>query len=416
MANSYDRKEFEQYAAQFGLENVTDAEWESLCQQDGKTPRFGMKTAAVRLGNTRAGTSANLKKQKSKEKDTIRAVFLGSEDLTTKKIDLESANGLRVLLATEDELGWTLESGATWGAVKVNGGDLCDFEVVRSETVTEDGRKFKNLNVGKATVVEPGFIKSAADLHKIGIEPMDAEDVRETMMWKMVAVKGTIQSIDHEPRWDGGMRDEDNPFSLYYNDTPCFQALLSGKGKTRVRLRVRPTKNSVPHLQVEDLDELCKLNDVYGLNDGMVSREVIGIGTLTRFTPGEPNWSDLACFALMEADLMPTISSGASQQTLVAPSEENDSSVSDAPKESKASTPAPTAKKSGNVSVIQKIKDAAAEAYDLVGKDVTVNVLIKDLGLIEDGIAKPQIVGKVIQNFLKEKDHDIPIEEIIGTA
>ena len=136
----------------------------------------------------------------------------------------------------------------------------------------------------------------------MGVPVLEAAQIREEMKYQMVVVKGEISSVWFEPRFVGGEPDEENPMHLYHNNVPCFQFQLVGEGATRVKMRLKPTKNGKPFIVFQDLDAIASVNNIDELINSLVGRTIVAGGTITRFNAGDTAWADMSVHFLMEAD------------------------------------------------------------------------------------------------------------------
>ncbi len=420
MSKAYDREQLERVAKEHGVENVTAEEWASVCEQDGNTPRFGMIVAITRIRNSRQQTASKLKQKRDSEKDVVTATFLGSVDLTTRKIDLEASKGQRICLAIENDGRVELEEGTIWRSLKMKPGGRYEIEITRTRTENEEtGKVYEGIRVGKSIPQDEEHVQNAQDLLNLGLQIMDPGDVTEDMSWKHVAVRGEISSVDYEPRWVDGEVDEDNPLPLLYNEAPCFRVMLRGEGPTRVKLRLKPTKNGRPLIGSEDLVEICRDNNLDDLINSLVGRDFIGVGSVTSFRPGEPNWADVSCHAIFAADDLPSAGSAPAQTTLTAPAPAP--TTQSAPEPSQTSTVSESRTDSAPAQAspmgkLEYLKKAFDDAYDIFGSDVTLEVVKEEIKDTPASTMSETIVVKYIQKKLKEKGHEVSPEAIKASA
>lgn len=409
---SYTRDQLNETAKQYEeIEDlITDAEWESICLQDGKTPRFSEVTALTRIMNVRKGLN---KKVVDETKEVITAVYLGSDDITSKKFDLKDSPGVYMMLLVEGPNGPELEVGAKFGKVKVDPGTRCQMEVRRSKQTLDDGRVRHNLNVGKITAMDSGHIRTPDDFAKVGIPILGTDDIKEHMKYQPVAVKGEIYSLDPEPRWIDGEPDEDNPYSLFHDTHPAFIAHLRTQGTVCPKLGIHPRRMGRALMAFPDLNEILKDNNLDDAATCMVRRHVLAIGTLRRYSAGEKVWVDIDTFSFFE---IPRNWTPPTNGTVPAPVAVPQTATTSPPvAQPQAAASVSSAAPSAAAGRIARLKGAVAEAYEILGSDITVDGLL-DLGLLDENEVKKIVIARLIVKEMKDKGHEVLLDQVLATA
>lgn len=303
MSTTYTKQVLEQMGAQAGVTQITNEEWAAVCEADQVTPRFAPMVALTRIRNKRNNVADGVRQARQADKELVRGIFLGSSDWVDSKRSLESTNGRRLCFLLDGPGYKVLEQITKWAEVDLQPGAYYECEIVRThDTDAKTGRQRTFTKLRKAVLQQPGVITSAAQAVNMGVPVYEPGLIREEMKYQMVVVKGEIASVWFEPNFVGGEPDEEHPMHLYHNNVPCFQFQLVGEGPTRVKLRLKPTKNGKPFIVFQDLDKVASVNDIDELINSLVGRTVVAGGTVTRFNAGETSWADLNVHFLMEAD------------------------------------------------------------------------------------------------------------------
>ena len=284
----------------YGIKDITEEEYEA-------NKRFNIRTALTRILNTRRGTLD----RKKREHKIWKGILLGGSDIVTKKVGtVENSRGQRITLLRKDEDGeYILEDMTRWGHLPpdFNHGDAVEIEVEINKSTNESGQVFVNKtirNIKHQYPDEPSSIQDVDTWVKMIEEHIDIQrpgEIKETQLYEIVAVKGVVASIDQCPKWEEGMIVENYP--IWYNNNPCLRLQLRSEGSDNlVRLNLQPTRLSSPLVLVPDFNEICQKNDPDECIISFVNQSVIGIGKITRYNIGEPNYIDIDVTALLPTD------------------------------------------------------------------------------------------------------------------
>ena len=285
------KKELEEMGKQFGVENITDTEYE-------RNSKFSVKTALTRIKNERAGTAGALKK----ERTLMKGYLLGGRDFVYKGITLEQAKSQFVALLTQDENGKAkFEECTIWGHLHgdTKHGQGIEAEIELSKSTSDAGVEFENRNVRKVTVKKPEILTLKALLAN-GVKPRKADDLSEDDLYSIIFVEGEISNVEKVPRFDEGQIVDE--FPLVVNGKPCVRLGLKTQGDTKVSIQLDPARLSEPFICFPDFMEVLKENDIESAINSFVGRKVASIASLRRYQLGEPSFITANAFALLSTD------------------------------------------------------------------------------------------------------------------
>lgn len=287
-----DRKLLEEEGKKYGIEDITDEEYERNC-------RFTLKTALTRILNERKGVAKSLKKDRKVHK----GVLLGGRDFVYRGVTIENNKSQFItVLMHDEEIGeYGFVEHTIWGHLKpddIKHGMGVEMEVEESTSTSEEGREFLNRTVRKVVSKKPEQLTLKQLLEEM--TPRSPNDVSEDDLYEIVMVKGEISNVEPVPMFDEGQIIDEYP--LLVNDRPSVRLGLKTEGDVKVTIQLDPARLSEPMLCFPDFMEIMKENDIEAAINSFVGREVVGIGALRRFQVGEPCFVTINLTALFAAD------------------------------------------------------------------------------------------------------------------
>ena len=287
-----DKKELIEEGKKYGIDNVTDAEFE-------RNSKFTLRTALTRIQNERKGTAAGMKKDRVLTKGRL----LGGRDVVTKKNTIETNRGQSVMALTQGEGGkFEFLEVTIWGHLKpddLKHGQGVEMEIERSKTVTDDDREFENVTLRKATLKDPEII-TLKNLIANGVKPGKPDDITEDDLYEPVFVEGKIANVEQVPKFDEGQVVDDWPLTV--NGKPCIRLGLVSGEETKVYVQFDPARLSEPFLCFPDFMEVMKEGNLDSAINSLVGRDIAAIGTVRRYKAGEPAFVTVNMTALFSVD------------------------------------------------------------------------------------------------------------------
>jgi len=287
-----DRKQLEEEGKKYGIDNITDEEYERNC-------RFTLKTALTRILNERKGTAGQLKK----DRKVVKGYLMGGRDFVYRAITLDESKSQFVAVLMEDpEIGeYGFVEHTIWGHLKpdsIKHGMGVEMETEESTSTNEEGREFHNKNIRKITVQKTEQLTLKKLLEHL--TPRDPNEISEDDLYEMVIVRGEISNVEPVPVFDEGQIIDEHP--LLVNDKPCIRLGLKTEGDVKVSVQFDPARLAEPMLCFPDFVEILKENDIESAINSFVGRSVVGIGSVRRFQVGEPCFVTVNLNALFSED------------------------------------------------------------------------------------------------------------------
>jgi len=287
------KKELEEMGKQFGVSDITDTEYE-------KHSRFSVKTALTRILNERKGTAGALKRERS----LLKGYLLGGRDFVYKGITLEQAKSQFVTLLSPDENGKSsFVEGTVWGHLKpddVRHGQGVETEIEISKSTNDRGQEFENRVLRKVVIKDSSRLTLKRLTTDSGVTPRKPDDIGEDDLYETVIVRGKIANVEQVPKFDEGQIVDE--FPLIVNDKPSVRLGLETSEDVKVYLQFDPARMSEPYVCFPDFIEILKENNIESAINSLVSREVVGIGTVRRYQVGEPSFCTINATALFSAE------------------------------------------------------------------------------------------------------------------
>lgn len=376
-----DRKSLEEDGKKYGLENITEEEYQKNC-------RFTLKTALTRILNERKGTAQGLKK----DRKLLKGILLGGRDFVYKGITVDESKSqfITVLLKEPNSGEPCLIEHTIWGHLKpdsIKHGMGVEMEVEESSSTNEDGREFHNRNIRKVSVKKP----EQATLKELLTElhPRKSDEISEDDLYNTVVVEGEISNVEPVPIFDEGQITDENP--LIVNGKPCVRLGLRTEGDVKVSVQFDPARLSEPMLSYPDFMEVLKPNDIESAINSLVTRKIVGIGTVRRFQVGEPSFVTInltALFVIDEPEAKPydfpkeketddAAKTKSAKKGSKAPATPSSPAPPAPPSTQKVTAPAPPKEeaKAPDTQVVNKVASIKAEVKDalsILGDDTTV--------------------------------------------
>jgi len=323
---------------------------------------------------------------------------LGGRDFVYKGITIEKAKSQLIPFLLPD--GSILEL-TEFGSFK--GKHLYQTEV-EVEVSQKQGaeRMYINHNIRGVRILEDKI-----DLKRLMKDAKQIGDITEDSKYEHIILLGKADHFDVEPTFEGGNKVGNYP--LMYNGKPCFNISFR-KNKLWVRASCAPQKHSEHVLEIPDLLEVFKTEDVMAITSAYKDEWFLVVGMVKRFDFSEQgeyiNVDATAMFMLPEnlKVFLDTQSPAVEETSKPAPQPMSDFNTPPKPNEPTIYTaPAPAAlPKPANPSYdkekamkhIEELKAKIKEGREILGDDFTIQGL-RDLGMVSTSVPDT-IIQKII--------------------